>query len=56
VKVPAIDTAEGKDLDDVDVDERKDAEEGDVLRGIRHNVNARQEEHNLVGKETNKAG
>ena len=56
VKVPAVDTAEGEDLDDVDVDEGKDAEEGDVLRGIRHNVHARQEEHNLVGMETNKAG
>ena len=56
VKVPAVDTAEREDLDDVDVDEGKDAEEGDVLCGIRHNVHARQEEHNLVGRETNKAG
>jgi hypothetical protein len=56
MKVPTVDTTEGKDLDDVDVDEGKDAEEGDVLRGIRHNVHARQEEHNLVGKKQKATG
>jgi hypothetical protein len=50
VEVPTIDTAEGEDLDDVDVDEGEDAEEGDVLGRIRHDVYARQKEHDLMGQ------